>query len=152
MADHGWHVGEHQRSHCGWSLTFTGRDVRNKIREEQRARCMLLKHIPVYPSQRKATYLPNFHFLKTPQWLFFKKCISLYFKRTTKRRKKANLQKKRKEKEKANIFAWEKNPKFLLIKMKTVCGFESSFYRTGTEHHSGEHSLAPRATGCATML
>lgn len=144
-------LGEQQGSQCGWSLTFTRTDARNKIQEEQGPRCMLPKHIPLYQSQRYQS--PIY------QIFIYSKCCSGYFSkkmliaRFSKEQKEKKSQHTKEKKKKASIFAWGKNPKFPWIKVKTVCCFLSiSFYGTGTKHHNREHSLAPRATGWATML
>lgn len=60
-------------------------------------------HTSLYITEKSHPFT-QFSFTQTLQWLFFKNCISLYFKRAIKR-KKANIQKKRK---KANLLAWEK--------------------------------------------
>lgn len=148
VAEHGGHVGEHQGGQCGWNLTFTGREARNKIQEEQRARpyrTLLPKHMP-FQVQKDQTFT-KFSFTQNSPVVFLEEFMSPYFKWTTCPHppKKVILQ--------ANIFTWgktlssiNKNENYLWFCM------QASIHGAGTRHHNREYSPASWATGRAMML
>lgn len=112
-------LGEQQGSQCGWSLTFTGTDARNKIQEEQGPRCMVPKHIPLYQSQRyQSPIYQIFIYSKCCSGYFSKKCLSLDFQENKKKKKSQRTKEKKK---KASIFAWGKKKSQVSINKNENC-------------------------------